>query len=250
MRDVADALSKEFALQNTSRLKTRNTLVEKLVREKTNLVNMDDVAGVRLDAQACGVASRSAQDEVRDHVVRRFPDCKVKDRRRSPNFGYRAVHVVVRHERRLIEVQIRTERQHQWAEMTEKLGDLVGRGLRYGEATDNTMAGQMHEALLTLADLIESLEEAQTTAAQALALRQELEEVANQVTADARGGVLFNRLWTMPRVRSLQRRVRRRVQPVVEVQRRQAQMEAATDRLLAEVRTGVMEFEKTWDGGA
>ena len=32
-----------------------------------------------------------------------------------------------------IEVQVRTEWQHEWAEFFEKLADRIGRGIRYGE---------------------------------------------------------------------------------------------------------------------
>lgn len=158
LREVSGILAVELALQNTPRLKTRRTLEEKLVREKTNLVNMDDVAGIRLDSSACGITSRMVQDEVADMVRGRFPTCKVKDRRASPRHGYRAVHIVVRHGQRLIEVQVRTELQHQWAEITEKLGDIVGRGLRYGEMPVNPLAAQLHLRLIDLAELAELVE--------------------------------------------------------------------------------------------
>jgi ppGpp synthetase/RelA/SpoT-type nucleotidyltranferase len=47
--------------------------------------------------------------------------------------GYAAVHVIVFPEGTPIEIQIRTAWQHEWAELFEKLADLVGRGIRYGE---------------------------------------------------------------------------------------------------------------------
>jgi hypothetical protein len=48
--------------------------------------------------------------------------------------GYAAVHVVVFPDDAPIEIQIRTAWQHEWAELFEKLADLVGRGIRYGES--------------------------------------------------------------------------------------------------------------------
>jgi hypothetical protein len=57
----------------------------------------------------------------------------VVDRRAEPVNGYRAVHVIVFPESVPIEIQIRTELQHEWAELFEKLADLVGRDIRYGE---------------------------------------------------------------------------------------------------------------------
>jgi ppGpp synthetase/RelA/SpoT-type nucleotidyltranferase len=47
--------------------------------------------------------------------------------------GYVAVHVVVFPQDAPIEIQIRTAWQHEWAEVFEKLADLVGRGIRYGQ---------------------------------------------------------------------------------------------------------------------
>nr|WP_269461105.1 hypothetical protein [Actinoplanes derwentensis] len=55
------------------------------------------------------------------------------DRRKEPSFGYRAVHVVLFVERLPVEVQVRTDLQHRWAEVIEKLGDRWGRGLRHGD---------------------------------------------------------------------------------------------------------------------
>jgi ppGpp synthetase/RelA/SpoT-type nucleotidyltranferase len=47
--------------------------------------------------------------------------------------GYSAVHVIASPEGAPIEIQVRTALQHEWAELFEKLADLVGRGIRYGE---------------------------------------------------------------------------------------------------------------------
>ena len=66
-------------------------------------------------------------------VVKRFPGSRYVDRRVKPQFGYRAVHVIVSTENGLVEVQIRTRQQDQWAQAFERLGDLWGRGIRYGE---------------------------------------------------------------------------------------------------------------------
>ena len=58
---------------------------------------------------------------------------KIVDRRAEPMHGYRAVHVIVFPEDAPIEIQVRTEWQHEWAEFFEKLADRIGRGIRYGE---------------------------------------------------------------------------------------------------------------------
>lgn len=43
------------------------------------------------------------------------------------------MHVVVFPDGFPIEIQIRTQMQHEWAEMFEKVADVLGRGIRYGE---------------------------------------------------------------------------------------------------------------------
>ena len=41
---------------------------------------------------------------------------------------------------RSVEVQVRTRLQHEWAEIFEKLADLLGRGIRYGEPPAQRLA--------------------------------------------------------------------------------------------------------------
>lgn len=58
------------------------------------------------------------------------------DRRGQPSHGYRAVHVVVTNEGRQIEIQVRTQLQHLWAELSEKLSDKVDPRIKYGGGDD------------------------------------------------------------------------------------------------------------------
>ncbi len=50
--------------------------------------------------------------------------------------GYRAQHVVVLRDDRLIEIQLRTEKQHEWADYVEGLGRRLGFELKAGEGPD------------------------------------------------------------------------------------------------------------------
>ena len=50
-----------------------------------------------------------------------------------PSYGYRAVHVIVRTQGCLVEVQVRTYLQDMWAQIVERLADTFGRQIRYGE---------------------------------------------------------------------------------------------------------------------
>lgn len=46
--------------------------------------------------------------------------------------GYRGVHLVARYDERRVEVQLRTEIQHEWAVAVERLGGRIGEDLKSG----------------------------------------------------------------------------------------------------------------------
>ena len=123
--------------QATTRVKTTGTLIDKLRRPPyLKLKSIRDVAGARIVIDG----GRWEQDEVAKRIVDAFAQCpkapELIDRRAKPSHGYRAVHVVVYEEGTPVEIQIRTELQDTWAQITEKLGDAWGRGLRYGLPPD------------------------------------------------------------------------------------------------------------------
>jgi hypothetical protein len=124
----------ELALAPTSRIKNTGTILEKLRRNGgSGLKSIQDLAGMRI----VGDFDRRGQDDVVSAVCDLFAGetrkPKVIDRRIEPMHGYSAVHVIVFPDDAPIEIQVRTEWQHEWAELFEKLADLVGRGIRYGE---------------------------------------------------------------------------------------------------------------------
>ncbi|MGH9204650.1 MAG: hypothetical protein ACRD2A_25765, partial [Vicinamibacterales bacterium] len=53
-----------------------------------------------------------------------FEDFIVVDRRERPSHGYRAVHVIVKSDDRLVEIQLRTVLQDFWAEFCERMSDF------------------------------------------------------------------------------------------------------------------------------
>jgi len=82
------------------------------------------------------VGHLAAQDKVVQSLVGLFPDSVVVDRRQRPSYGYRAVHIVVSALERLVEVQVRTELQHLWAQASERLSDEVDPMIKYGGGPD------------------------------------------------------------------------------------------------------------------
>lgn len=115
-------------VNQTARIKTIQTLHEKLRRQPTKLSRIQDIAGVRI-VQDMDLLE---QDELVTDLTREFRQSRVVDRRTKPMHGYRAVHVVERMGRCSIEIQVRTRSQHLWAEVVERLGDRWGRDIRYG----------------------------------------------------------------------------------------------------------------------
>lgn len=130
--DDAQVILEGAGFEPTTRVKSTGTLIEKLSR-RTSFKSVQDVAGARVVVNG----GRIDQDRAVTKIVKAFDivgtSAKVFDRRASPNHGYRAVHVILTHQDLPVEVQVRTPLQDLWAQITERLGDLWGRELRYGE---------------------------------------------------------------------------------------------------------------------
>jgi len=170
----------ELKLAPTSRVKNTGTILEKLRRQGGwTLASMQDIAGMRI----VGPFDRRGQDEIVAQLAGLFGDGtsapKVIDRREAPMHGYRAVHVVVFPAGSPIEIQVRTARQHEWAELFEKLADLVGRGIRYGEPPQSGLVEEeLGGASAAIREVIRlRLELRRATVAQALALAEWLSAV-------------------------------------------------------------------------
>lgn len=121
-------------LDVSARPKTIDTLVQKLQRESFSLADVQDLAGVRIDADLNLTQQTQLAREIADHFG--VPDNLVRDLRESPHSGYRAVHVWIRKPAGRVEVQIRTVAQSAWANAYERLGDRFGREIRYGGVHD------------------------------------------------------------------------------------------------------------------
>lgn len=144
---------REVGLEPTGRpAKSTGALVEKLHRESIRLAQVQDIAGCRVV-----VADVSEQNRVVEALRVTFPKATVVDRRAAPSYGYRAVHVIVDVDGRFVEIQIRSILQHTWAEVSEKLADVVDPAIKYGGGPDQ-VKGSLKDSSAAVA-LFERVEE-------------------------------------------------------------------------------------------
>lgn len=113
------------------RLKRAPQIVEKLSRHpKMKLSRMQDIGG-------CRAILQGGHDEVRRVASRIERNWVVKHRKHytredpAPS-GYRALHIVVERDDRLIEIQMRTPAQHEWAEAIERTDKRLRLDLKSG----------------------------------------------------------------------------------------------------------------------
>ena len=130
--EVKRALVDELGLPLSGRpQKTTESIVAKIQRERTSLPRMQDIAGCRIVLPTC-----VDQDSAIQQIRQRFPGSRVTDRRDRPSHGYRAVHVIVSVSGKPVEVQVRTSLQDGWAQLSEKLSDIYGIEVKYGQGPD------------------------------------------------------------------------------------------------------------------
>lgn len=125
---VVQTLIKELSLNPTGRpAKSTPAIREKLHRESIRLSQIQDIAGCRLV-----VDDIVEQEKLIPSLSRSFANANLVDRRKNPSHGYRAVHLIVMYSDRPVEIQVRTSLQHLWAELSEKLSDVLDPAIKYG----------------------------------------------------------------------------------------------------------------------
>jgi ppGpp synthetase/RelA/SpoT-type nucleotidyltranferase len=130
--DVIHLIREQLRLDPTGRpAKSTTSIVEKLRRESIRLSQMQDIAGCRLV-----VGDMREQEHVAERVRESFGGVTIVDRRRVPSHGYRAIHAIIRHGGKPIEMQVRTRLQHMWSELSEKLADIFDPAVKYGGGPD------------------------------------------------------------------------------------------------------------------
>ncbi len=156
-----------------SRIKAIDSVVAKLRRKETPLSTMQDIAGCRLTVPTLADL-RTATRWLR---VRLTIEREKDYTRRGQKGGYRAVHlIVVTSSGRYAEIQIRTEVQHAWANLSEQLAYSIDRLIKAGGGPPD-----VRRRLLTLSHrgwLVDSLLE------QLRATRDLVEELSDPIQRD------------------------------------------------------------------
>lgn len=131
-----------IAARPTQRQKRLERIIQKLARPKTTrLSTMQDIAGVRVVVPDVASLRRLQHhiektwnvDNTRTSgvVIAQATSDYITTPRSS---GYRAVHLLVKYNERLVEVQLRTTHQHFWAELSEHVSREIEIELKAGEA--------------------------------------------------------------------------------------------------------------------
>ncbi|MTV25033.1 RelA/SpoT domain-containing protein [Nitriliruptoraceae bacterium ZYF776] len=162
----------------TQRLKELATIRRKLVREghRVQLSTMEDIAGARAVVPDLAALRRL---EARWLQNPSYPIEAHRDRIVDPPpSGYRAVHFVMRHKDRRVEIQLRTRLQNEWGMLVEELGEASGFALKNGEGPPSVL-----EYLAGISDGLASLDERPTRYAHR---RSEVLDALTQARAEAR----------------------------------------------------------------
>ncbi|MGH7871218.1 MAG: hypothetical protein ACREQO_03245 [Candidatus Binatia bacterium] len=131
---VIGTIRDKLQMEPTGRpAKSTSSIAEKLRRESIRLSQIQDIAGCRVV-----VTDIIAQDQTVATLRKTFPRTKTVDRRPKSSHGYRAVHMIVEIEGKDVEVQLRSYLQHLWAELSERLSDVVDSSIKYGGGDNNT----------------------------------------------------------------------------------------------------------------
>jgi putative GTP pyrophosphokinase len=132
---VVGQIRDQLNLEPTGRpAKSTTSIIDKLQRESIRLSQVQDIAGCRLI-----VNDIATQDDIVNKLRSLFEKSAIVDRREHPSHGYRAVHTIVDSGGKLIEIQVRTQLQHLWAELSEKFSDIIDPAIKYGGGNPETL---------------------------------------------------------------------------------------------------------------
>lgn len=125
-------------IEVSQRLKRTPTIIDKLRRQpRMELGRMADIGGCRAVLQDLDELARVREryERAPDRIVR------TRDYIEEPKpDGYRAVHIYVRYDARLVEVQLRTRIQHEWAYTVETIASRLGLDIKGGAGPEPVRA--------------------------------------------------------------------------------------------------------------
>ncbi len=116
----------DFPQRTERATKTLTSIREKMLRSSTALSQMQDIVGCRIIVSDVG-----AQDVASGLLRNRFPDSRIVDSRLSGK-AYRAIHFIVHEPPFNYEIQLRTELQDAWAQVSEAYAVRYGQDVKYG----------------------------------------------------------------------------------------------------------------------
>ena len=158
-------------VQPAQRLKKLSSIASKLERfSGMRLTQMQDVGGCRLV-----LPNHQAVQHIRDRIERNWSVVDRDDYMAAPKpSGYRAVHLMVERDARILEIQLRTRGQHRWALVVEVYQDVLGHELKEGRGPDALVeyfrvaadvVAERENARVVREILLERLEDARSAAA-------------------------------------------------------------------------------------
>lgn len=123
----------------TQRLKRYESIVAKVVRDQTRLAEIADIAGCR-----SVLPDLDAIQRVHDRLVRQRGKqelVRVRDYNELPHpGGYRALHLWCRRDGFKVEIQLRTARQDDWAELVERIDRSHRLDLKHEKGPEELLA--------------------------------------------------------------------------------------------------------------
>ena len=133
-------------------------IMQKLMRFPTmQLTTMQDIGGCRVvlaDLESVTKVQKHIEDKWSDHITEIYDYVK-----KPQESGYRAIHLVVRRDDRLIEVQLRTDRQQRWADSVEQYSRQTGQEMKWGIGSERaTLAFQAMADFMAASDRGEELD--------------------------------------------------------------------------------------------
>ena len=127
VRESAERELASDSFQISARIKQISSVRAKLIRQRTSLSDLEDIAGCRVILPSLVEVDQFILQCAKLAVTR------TRDSRADSNNGYRAVHLTLRSEdQHAVELQIRTRIQHAWAQLTERAAASRGIEVKYG----------------------------------------------------------------------------------------------------------------------